>query len=379
MNLQESASATRADLISQSLKRHRLVFVQIGSLFEPLRDSILDALGGVRASIADRGRWLELTNEQSVIVIDDLDSCVNSDINVLGEVRELVISLLDQERKVCLVSRAPRISYRSVPGSSVLEDAALANLPTLSAHEAAPGDEPAAGAGWPLPAVTFGSPLTGDTFAPALAELGSEIVAALDHALFEVDPKSLDGLQFLSPREVEGLRGAGLVWIDEHSNLRLTQYVSSKVLKEALSEHISRTVVPSDQLPVITSGLWHIERAIRRALRAAAISKYSSAWRAGTVGGLKDEILRRAQLEGSVAANSIDDVRDPLEWLTLSELLDVVRSEKFDNLGIESAIWRRLQEQLVPIRNRLAHVRMLKSNDHEIVRMWLSVVRDRLK
>ncbi len=63
----------------------------------------------------------------------------------------------------------------------------------------------------------------------------------------------------------------------------------------------------------------------------------------------------------------------------MGELLELIRGEKFGQLGIEPVIWRKLQEQLLPIRNRLAHMRMLKADDHEIVQMWLSSLNARLK
>ncbi|PCC41541.1 hypothetical protein CIK65_16695 [Brevibacterium aurantiacum] len=228
--------------------------------------------------------------------------------------------------------------------------------------------------------MTFGSPLTVQTIADAISEIGSGLVAALDHAMFEVDPKNVTaGLQFLGPREIEGLRGAGLISIDDDFKPKLTQHLSSKLLKDALAEYISRAVESSDQLPVVVSGLWRIERTIRGAVRTQALAQYSSDWRASSVGSLKEEVLRRARLEGHVAAKSIQDIRDPLEWLNLGELLDIVRGDKFKGLGVEQAIWRKLQEQLVPIRNRLAHVRMLKSDDHEIVQTWVAVVRDQIR
>jgi hypothetical protein len=207
--------------------------------------------------------------------------------------------------------------------------------------------------------------------------MGQGLVSALDHALFEVNPKGVDGLKFLAPRELEGLRGGGIVKIDESGKSSLAMPQSAKLLREALAAHVSGTVAPASILPEVTSGLWYVERRIRNAVRSAAIDRFGANWRADSVGGLKEEVLRRAQLDTNVAAKSVADLRDPLEWLTLSELMDIVRGSKFDNLGVEAAIWRKLQEQLVPIRNRLAHVRMLKSEDAEVVSMWASLIRAR--
>ncbi|MDU0327635.1 hypothetical protein RWH43_12785 [Microbacterium sp. KSW2-21] len=342
-----------------------------------MREAILDGLPGVHVSIDDRNAWSDLPSESS-LVITDLDRCATSHENILGEVRESALAALDDGRMVCLVSRAPRLAFRSVPGSSVLEDAALAISSPLDREEleVADGDPPPAG--WPLPAVSFGGPLTAAMLTGALAEMGEGLVTALDHAIFEVDPRSADGLQFLSAREVEGLRGAGLVKLDSSGVPRLTTGRSTSLLKEALSEHISHSVSPSDRLADVVSGLWLIERLLRAAVRTAAIDKFSDAWRSNCLGGLNAEVLRRAQLDSSAAAKTVGDLRDPLEWLTLGELVDIIRGNKFDQLGVESAIWRKLQEQLIPVRNRLAHVRLLKAQDHEVVQMWSSTLKGRL-
>ena len=109
------------------------------------------------------------------------------------------------------------------------------------------------------------------------------------------------------------------------------------------------------------------------------MTKYPADWRTSSVGGLKGEILKRAQQDTNVTAKSINDLRDPLEWLTLGELMDIVRGPKFNDLGVEPVVWRKLQEQLVPVRNRLAHVRMLKAKDAEIVGMWASIIKTRFE
>jgi hypothetical protein len=374
-----AASKSRAELISKSLKRHRLVFVQFGAAFEPLRSSTLQELRGAQSTVELRDTWSELAEPTQTLIVTDVERCADTSSGAVGEIRELVLSLLDQGKMVCLVSRAPRIAFRSVPGSSVFEDAALVTLPLLDETEVQVAGEEKRGPGWEWPSVTFGAPLDTTTYRNALAEFGQGLVAALDHALFEVDPRGSGGIEFLAPRELEGLRGSGIIRISGDGEASLAMPHSAKILREALATHVSETVSPASILTEVTSGLWYSERKIRTALRAAAIEKYGVAWRESVVGGLKGEVLRRAQLDTSVTAKSVKDLRDPLEWLTLSELMDIVRGEKFSNLGVEPAIWRKLQEQLVPIRNRLAHVRMLKSEDAEVVSMWASLIRSRFE
>lgn len=365
----------RADIIRRSLARHRLVFLQVGAAFDPIRDELVAGLGE-HTTIESRASWLK-SQGSGPLIVTGLENCAASASHILGEVRELVFAALDAGRQVCLVSRAPRIAFQSVPGSSILEDAALVTLPLLAKEELGPDADEYPPLGWKWPAVTLGSPLSVDTYGPVLRELGQGLVAALDHALFEVNPKGLDGLQFLSPRELEGLRGSGIIEVDTSGVPSLALPSSVKELREAVAAHVSATVEPAEILGTVAPGLWFVERKIRNEVRNTAIVKFGDSWRGSCLGGLNAEVLRRAQLDASVAAKSVSDLRDPLEWLTLSELMELVRSEKFDNLGVEPAIWRKLQEQLVPIRNRIAHVRMLKVGDDETVTMWANLIKAR--
>jgi hypothetical protein len=375
--LKSDAASERAELISKSLKRYRLVFVQIGAIFDPIRAEICANLGGIAVGIDQRHDWLRLSETAQALIVTDLERCSDSNVNVLGEVREIVASLLDSEKTICLISRAPRLAFASVPGSSILEDVALVTLPLLGATDIKLEEDERAPSGWLWPSISSGSTLSVDSFLGVFDEMGQGLSAALDHALFEVDPKGTSGLKFLSAREIEGLRGSGIIQIDSAGRPTLTHRSAAKLLREALAAHVSDTVSPASILTEVTAGLWYVERRIRSALRTSAIAKYPTDWRTSSIGGLKDEVLRRAQLDTNVVAKSVNDLRDPLEWLTLGELMEIVRGSKFDNLGIEPVIWRKLQEQLVPVRNRLAHVRMLKAQDAEIVTMWANVVRTR--
>ncbi|WP_157768923.1 hypothetical protein [Pseudarthrobacter sulfonivorans] len=241
----EAVCAARAELISKSLSRHRLVFVQLGAAFDPLRDGICVQLKGQCVSIDQRTEWNQKSSSPGPLIVTDLERCVETAGDVLGEVRAIIFSLLDDGKAVCLLSRAPRLSYRPVPGSSVLEDAALVTLPLLAASEieCGPGEYPSSG--WPWPAVSFGVPFGTEIYEAVLSEVGQGIVAALDHALFEVDPKGMDGLEFLAARELEGLRGCGIVAIDEGGQPSLALPQEAKSLREALAAHVSETVAPA--------------------------------------------------------------------------------------------------------------------------------------
>ncbi|MGW1347445.1 hypothetical protein ACWCOV_40780 [Kribbella sp. NPDC002412] len=371
----EDVVAARASLVARSLTRHRLVYLQIGAAFDPIRGEMFEKLHLEHVSAAGAIAAESPPTSSPAIAIEGLEELVHprSTNPTMGALREEVLARVEAGQSVCLVSRAPRCAFGSIPGSSLLEDCALVALPLLNESES-PGPHPNWSGGWRIPAISSSdSGNVPNVLRKILQELGNGTLAALDHALFEIDPKSVNGIRFLDNRDLEALRCCGLIAVSDRGwELTIPEHL--KVLKEELAYLLSKSTTPPIELNAVVSGLWYAERTIRLAVRKAALDKWGDQWRASVLGGLASEALKRAQLDSSTAATKITELRDPLEWLTLGELLDIVRSEKFSNLGKDPLFWRKLQEQLVPIRNRLAHVRILKSTDEEVVTTWIAMI-----
>src|SRR3954451_6680033 len=131
---------TRADAVKRSLTRHRLVFLQCGAAFELISPALLAALGGSSVGV---GELLggESTRSDSRLIVTNVESLSElhpSPQNRLGSLRERVLELVDEGLDVCLVSAAPRVAFGNVPGSSLLEDSALAMIPPLDSSECPP-------------------------------------------------------------------------------------------------------------------------------------------------------------------------------------------------------------------------------------------------
>jgi hypothetical protein len=372
----------RLQVVKRSLTRHRLVFVQCGAAFQPIKDELLGRLGAtvVLASDLLDAEHPELSPAVVVVGLEQIGNLHPVPTgNRLGALRERVLTLVDEGKSVCLVSSAPRISYGNVPGSSLLEDAALALMPPLTDAEC-PSDARRR-AGWRLPAIAFGNDVDSAACLTAiLGELGTGVLSALDHCLFEIDPRSSAGLGFLTDREVEAVRGTGLLTVNPAGECELVDQRLLGSLKEALSALLGAATMPPISLSSVSNGLWYIERTIRSALRREASRANGRNWRTQTIpGGLAVEVLKRARSDTSLAAASVAELRDPLEWLTLGELLDLVTSNKHGGLGVDRLIWRRFSEQVVPVRNRLSHMRLLKSSDEEVVSTWVRLIRQQLE
>jgi hypothetical protein len=365
-----SVASSRGQELRTKIKQYGLVFVQVGAAFEVLRQGLITELGGEALSARELCEIdVETLRDASVVVLTDLeDFSSNSGVGpfTLGNLRQKVTQILN-ESDVCLLSRVPRMAYPNVPGSSLIEDAKVHCLPTLEADEQA--TDVAATEGAMLPTVSHGSASCSEVFHASVVELGVSVLAALDYAIFE----SLAGPDFverLAPAEIEALRGAGLVdAIDGVQKFPAPLPFSE--FKESVSMALANVVHPQSELGDITARLWTIERTVRRALRQAAVIQRGRNWRESIAqGALASDVLQRARGDAYLTASGISELRDPIEWLSVEELLDVVQSKTFSGLGVKDYIWQRFRQELVPIRNRLSHMRIIRNGDKSTVAMW---------
>ncbi|MFY1668754.1 hypothetical protein ACN27G_02165 [Plantactinospora sp. WMMB334] len=291
----------------------------------------------------------------------------------IGQLRQRVDQELDRGIEVCLVSTVPRVSYFPTVGSSLIEDASFFCIPLLEENECT--DEGRASPGFPLPGIGFGIEAEITTvFRDALQEIGVGVLAALDHVLFEVESR-IEFLDLLEPREFEALRGAGLAYV-EGTSPKFVVPQRLNEFSEAVADVLADVVEPQKELAQVSDGLWFIERTIRCHLRRAALSKFGSRWRRQVLhGDLASRVLERARNDVNVTATSVGGLRDPIEWLSLGELLEIVQSSAFGGLKFDNMSWQRFAQDVIPIRNRLSHMRLIKKGDHETVMMWVSRVR----
>lgn len=366
-----AAASRRAEIIRTRMRRNKLVFVQCGAAFSVLRAQMLEIVGGCALSLADIDDVSELTSDADIVSISEVEIlALTGEVGrlTMGRLRVAVDALLDAGKTVCLLSRAPKISYRPVPGSSVVEDAATVHLPVLGIEDGlAAGEQPD---DWKLPAAALGESVSiDDLLADIIRELGVNLLAALDHAVFD-SPARTDVLPLLEAREREALRGAGLVEISgEDSTLTLPRRQSE--LRESLSRVLADVVAAQPELGEVVAGLWLIERTIRRDLRASAIAQFATRWRSQALhGDLNVKVLERARADSNVTATSVGELRDPTEWLTLGELMEVAQRPNFSGLAFDDVAWRHFASEVLPVRNRVSHMRLLKKGDAETIRMW---------
>lgn len=353
--------------IAQKARRLSLLFLQLGSAHEPARR----ALSNSRYKLLSVEEYLKEVSPSSadLLILDRVETLLEKGgAEKLGRLRERVFADLELGSRVVLLSRSPRGAFPATPGSSLLDDASFVQGPALDADRFSL-----------VPACKIDGRDPVATLQASLMELGTEICASLDRAIFEAALVEDAALSVLSARELEALDGAGITrLVASRRTWTFPRHMAE--LKEALSFVLAGQWAVPSQLSDVSSELWRIERMLRSAIRRRAIAEWGSTWRTQCLNeSLSADVLSRACESAYLSASSVKQIRDPLEWLSLGELLSLRDLKQVGNLGMSSQIWRQFSAQVMPIRNRLAHMRALNPGDAADVLKWRTFLEIKLK
>lgn len=352
-----------------AIHRYRLVFIQLGAAHGQQMKGDLCSLGdrSYRAS-----KYLhEHVDATGLIVIHGLEEFAIAASTDMGRMRARVLEDMDRGNNYLLISTAPKLSFDYVPGSSLLLDARTVYLPIGGFGS---GSDDSSGV-W---AACNDGTTVAEITAIVLAELGLDIVASLDRAIFESFLPRDRMPERLTEREAEALVGAGL--------LRLAAGKYEWAIKnrfseftDAVSEALSGAVVAQAELALVFTELWALERALRRAVRSGCKRQMGASWKTASLhGDLADKVLERARSDLYAGAKSLREIRDPLEWLSLGELLEVRKMSGIGDLGVEPVVWEKFAREVSPVRNRLSHMRLLMADDLSLVQGWRVIIERKL-
>lgn len=391
----------------------RLAFLQTGRLLMPdlvaeqlETEASARALGYWHADAPDQLR--SCPDEPMLVLVTGFESLSQTSpeqrCQQLANWRAAVQELLDRcgEARILLQSRVPKSTLGGCPGSQLIMDAAPAfirpdedavvaeaskrsNLPRSELKQVSawfdhrPGLVIAVAAAADSEAgrdklLTDASKVALREYTAALEELGPDVLATVDHYVteldrFEVDFSEIDGAL------VDALRGAALADVeDEGRSIKLLPGKDQRRMHAAL-----RTVVDSTtQLPRCylqgVEKLWVIERTLRAEVRRLLGAQYGEPdWKRHLPGGseLHRRVVSRAAQEAFPRAEACVDLPNPLEWMTLGELIDLVMSnDRIRPFEVGDAFWQRMRVELAPARDRIAHMRLLREGDEQTINRW---------
>lgn len=348
----------------QQCARWNIVFVQLGDAYPAARQAIAPRMDSV---ITATEYVTEPELEGKLRLVTHLEDLIEPGAPSLGRLRERVNADRDNGVQIILLSRRPRISFPTVPGSQVLRDAKLVPPPLYSTQESWSFGVEATQEGIPADIVVE----------RALRELGEVACAGLDSVLFE-DGRQTQDLNTLAEHLQDALLGAGMVTYSGDGLCWAMSNAQSRV-RSALGEVIAGMRRPQDDFARVASSCWVIERLVKQSLRARAKAVWGEGWRPELLGSsLSKEALTRATSGSCPSAETLDDLRDPLEWLSLGETLGLLRNAEIGSLGIATPMWVMMGSELLPIKDRVERSQLMRRSDVDTAKRWEDLLSQRL-
>src|SRR5581483_9572382 len=402
--------------ILDELHTFPVLFVHAGSLFCPdlVEASVLAGLKsrGLEPMLIDADEPASDIGGARALVIRGLDRVASSAdrCTLLARLRSWAMQHASAGVRMVVLSHVPKLRLSGCPGSQLILDARTVFLTCPDDTQVAealtktgldPGqrrhvEELASGRPGLVKALvdaakTFGEAAEAsaekrqraigvlrNALTASVSEAGWEVASYLDRLLFEEQTDRID-CNATAPLIREALRGTGLATQESDHEMVILSSRLLPLLREAVRETVDRLFTPPAAVSETIIGLWEIERRLRRVIQEAAIARHSANWRQHVIGGdIERRVKERATAETLQIVDKITDLGNPLEWLTLEELLAIVNEpEGLDAQGYPRSYWRRISSELIPVRNRLAHTRLPAPGDADVVTKWRGGLRRR--
>lgn len=406
-------AAVANDILKAANFPGALTFFQLSSLHRPesLRVLLSDAarasgLEVVVLTNCDLGGlkdWsIATASSQRIIVVDDLQMGLSrlTLADELASVRPLVTAAREAGGRVVMLSTSPASLFPVVLGSSVLLDCSIGKVSRLTADEVefdltgqgisksvqqrllkfACGSRRLLadfvtielGSGSGNQKRRLAQDAEREVAMACFAELGASTLSCLENWLLDLKYDEVDDSDGQS-LVTQPLKNAGLAKYVDGNKLRLLPMENRDLWKQALIDSLIDVVDPPDDWARLVEDLFRFERSLRSRIRQGMLQKYGAEWAATALAPYSSKITNLAGLDRASVFSSVDHVWAPLDWLSMSELLEIALVATEDGskfLGCSSQTWREVQRNVTPVRNRVAHMRLPGFGDREIVRKY---------
>jgi hypothetical protein len=215
----------------------------------------------------------------------------------------------------------------------------------------------------------------------ALSELEPHSLSLLEHLVLDsgfFDVPEMD----VPAHHASAWEDAGLAVIDDATGMvRIFANSWRNSAKEVLAASIQNVTVAPETWLQLAQSLFEVERTTRLVVIRHLQAAHGVDWRELGMGNLAEKALGLARGDMHGAAK-VDDLYLPLDWLLLDELFELAASSarSAGNLaGLSESDWMRMASRLVPVRNRVMHMRLPRPGDVGEVRQWLRFLQGRLK
>lgn len=392
--------------LAGDVTRRRRIFAQIGSYHRTatfdrdVNDALVHAgLRPVTCSVDKVDTALDTTNLGSgaVIIVPDFESVLQlaHPEAYLRRCRPSLQHAGEAGAAWLVISRAPESQYPLVDGSSVTIDSAshrmrylrdneLTDIPGINAKDIqlitrfSGGSRAIADALVELTRSDFprdeqiseAERVTTEILTRTLKELGPELLAWLERWVLERDVLDVSTTDLRNDALFE-LRASGVCEMNSvDERIKLFAPPHTAAWRAALDVALSELLEPAAQWKLVVADLFFIERRLRRALAALLKSRYGKKWGTRLPEGMQGRIIESFRRNASARAREITDIGRPLDWVTFGDLFELIpRFSPNDRLeGLSATEWRTIADTILPVRDRVSHMRLLRDGDAQAVR-----------
>lgn len=343
------------DSIFSDLRNYRLVFIHNNAIVRKIHPNLFDSI-----KLYTIEEFLEISNEKikelpsREIGLINLENYIIENSSDNGRIRAKIHELFHDSFIFLIISSISADSYPPSPASDFIIESKKKNVPINR-------DE------WKSIENRDES-----FFEEVLRELPQSVVEDLYKSIWLSKKYGNDCLEDLNFLSLNSLAGASLIF---NNSDRYEWIIGSdfKKLKNIICLEIQRNMGEFDRNAEVYTQFYFIENFFRLLIMKEMINKYSLEWRSKI--SKTGNILERAQSDTYPDAEKIEDIGNPLVYLDFSEILDLQESNSLGDLGIKKVILRRIRNDLIPMRNSVAHMRTLSEDDRRIVNQIYNVIK----
>lgn len=204
----------------------------------------------------------------------------------------------------------------------------------------------------------------------ACDQLGPDLLSLVDSWVYESCIENLPYDDVPNEAILSSLIASGLVRLEPSDLIDVLPFVNRELWVDALGAAVSRCIEVPDSWVKVAAELFALERRLRVTISHRLESDLGEGWKSEGLTEFADGLVELARRDGIASATTMERLRSPLDWLQLSDLLSLVRdlSASQPVLGLRPDEWLRVQGDVLHIRHRVAHMRLLRAGDLETVR-----------
>lgn len=304
----------------------------------------------------------------------------------MRQLRPAVMKHLEQGTRLIVASARPQADFPAIDGSSLATDCTQYICPQLTTGEIE-HDISSEGADKILENCAGLRGIASDLLAARMTatlsrsqtesivrakiektmlQCGAEVVAFLEREVLVGGSREFQ-IDTLNQKIAAVFLGSGLGVTNVRTDtVAILPGVDDEIVHSAIESAESSLTKAPKPWEEIAGALFTFERACRRALidysgdRTKLVS---------TLSAYSEKIRNNFKAEYGVAAPTMENMPNPARWVDLSDLLEIMISISGNArvAGFSHAQWSRAKNDILPLRNKIQHMRLPSAGDRELI------------